>query len=257
MTSRDAVSPHNREDLFFRRIALAMAATIVAGFLVQFLAGRSTFAARPLVHVHGLIFMGWTALFSAQAWLATRGPLSLHRRLGKVAALWLIAMVPMGVWITADTVRLGVAPFFFRPQFFLIANPVNILLFAVLIIAALKLRRRTDWHKRLQIGAMACIMGPAFGRLLPSPLLIPYTFEIALIAGLIFPAIGALRDKRLDGRVHPAWWWSICLTLATIPIAHVIAATPLGDALYAAVTAGNPGASLPGMSYPVPPPPFR
>ena len=57
------------KDSFYFRSAVAMAIVIVAGFSMQFAMGRSTFAARPLVHVHGLIFMGWVAIFVTQSWL--------------------------------------------------------------------------------------------------------------------------------------------------------------------------------------------
>jgi hypothetical protein len=64
---------HGSSTGFFHNTAIIMALVIVAGFSAQFLMGRSTFSARPLVHVHGIAFMSWVALFVAQGWLATRG----------------------------------------------------------------------------------------------------------------------------------------------------------------------------------------
>ena len=253
-TSAPANQFKDSTDSFFRTIALSMAATIVAGFSMQFLAGRSTFAARPLVHVHGIAFMLWVGIFTTQVWLATRGPIALHRKLGWFAAGWIVVLVALGFLITIDVTQRGTAPFFFRPQFFLIANPLSALVFAALAWMAIRLRRQTDWHMRLQICAMAAILGPGFGRLLPMPLLIPYSFEAAGIAGLVFPIAGAVRDWRREGKVHPAWWWGVVAILAVIPVAHALAASPVGDALYAAVTAGYPGAAVSGMEFPPPPP---
>lgn len=242
-------------DSFFRTLAIMMALTIVAGFSMQYLAGRSSFAARPLVHLHGIAFMGWVALFVTQAWLATHGPIALHRRLGWIGAGWIALLVVMGSWISIDVTQRGTTPFFFQPQNFLIANPLSAIVFAALAWSAIRMRKHTDWHMRLHICAMTAIIGPGFGRLLPMPLLIPYAFEIAGLVGLVFPIAGMIRDTRKSGRVHPAWYWGVAAFLAVIPVSHIIANSALGDAIYAAVTAGHPGAVVPGLEFPPPPMP--
>ncbi|MCF8472484.1 MAG: hypothetical protein K9G27_06795 [Sphingomonadaceae bacterium] len=231
-------------DNFFRILAIIMAFTVVAGFSVQYLAGRSSFGARTLVHVHGLAFMAWVGLFVAQAWLATHGPISLHRRLG-----WILVLVLLGSVITIDVIQRGTTPFFFQPQNFLIANPFSAIMFAALAWTAIRLRRHTDWHMRLHICAMTTIIGPAFGRLLPMPLLIPYAFEMAGIVSLVFPVAGIVHDLRKYGHVHPAWYWGIAAVLSVIPVSHIVANSALGDAIYAAVTSGHPGADVPGMEF--------
>ncbi len=247
-------SAEKASNRFWLASAAAMVLVILAGFSLQFLAGRSSLAARPLVHIHGILFMGWVAIFAVQAWAATSGPITLHRRVGRLAMLWLPLLAIMGTWITIDVVQRGITPFFFQPQHFLIGNPLSLLVFLCLVGAALMLRRRTDWHMRLQISAMAALLGPGFGRLLPMPLMIPWSFEIAGLLGLIFPAAGALRDWRRDGRVHPAWWWGMVGIAAVVPLTQAIATSPLGDAIYRATVADHPGATVPGMAYPPPPP---
>ncbi len=242
------------EDRFFMRIAMAMALVIVVGFSLHYVMGRSTFAARPLVHLHGLAFMGWVALFVTQARLATSGPIELHRKLGWVGAGWMVLLIVMGLAITVDVTMRGTAPFFFRPQYFLIANPLSMFCFALITASAIRRRRQTDWHKRLHICGMAAIIGPGFGRILPMPLLVPHSFDIAVLAGLMFPLAGMVRDLRREGRVHPAWLWGTFAILATIPLAHVVAYSPMGDAIYASVTAGHPGANVPGLEFAPPPP---
>ena len=198
--------------------------------------------------------MGWVGLFVTQAWLATHGPISLHRRLGWVGAGWIVVLLVMGSWISIDVTQRGTAPFFFQPQHFLIANTLSAIVFAALAWSAIRMCRQTDWHMRLHICAMTAIIGPAFGRLLPMPLLIPYAYECAGIAGLVFPLVGMIRDRRKYGRVHPAWWWGIAAILAVIPVSHIIANSPVGDAIYAAVTAGHPGADVAGLEFAPPPP---
>lgn len=242
------------EDRFFMWTAMSMAFVIVAGFSLHFAMGRSSFGAPLIVHLHGLAFMGWVALFVTQARLATAGPIALHRRLGWIGAGWVILLVVMGLAITAHVIRQGSAPFFFRPQFFLIANPLSLFVFAALTTAAIRLRRQSDWHKRLHICGMAAIIGPGFGRILPMPLMGAYAFDIAVLAGLIFPLAGAVRDLRRDGRVHPAWVWGIAAIVAVLPLAHLLAWSPIGDAIYAAVTSGHPGAEVAGLEFAPPPP---
>ena len=241
---------------FFWRMALAMAIAVVAGFSLNFALGRSTFASPLIVHLHAVTFMGWVALFVTQARLGAFGPIEVHRRLGRFAALWVVVLIALGIVITVDRIQRGATPFFFRPQEFLLANSLGILVFAGLVWTAVRMRRRTDWHRRLQIGAMSAIMGPAFGRLLPIPLLMPYAFETAVVAGLVFPAIGMVRDRRALGRVHPAWWVAVLATLATLPLANLLASSSVGDAIYAAVTEGTPGAAVAGMAFGSPPPGF-
>lgn len=231
-----------------------MALVVVAGFSMQLFMGRSTFAARPLVHVHGIVFMGWLVLFTTQAWLAVQGPHSAHRILGRISAFWVALMMVLGFWITIDVVQRGIAAFFFQPQHFLIANPFDLVMFGVLIFAALRLRHQRDWHMRLQLCAMACLVSPGFGRLLPMPLLIPYAWDASVLCALLFPLAGVVRDLRHGIRFHTAYLWGICAAALPIPVANLVAPTALGDAIYAAVVAGHPGQDVPGLAFPPPPP---
>ena len=46
---------------------------------------------------------------------------------------------------------------------------------------------------------------------------------------IIFLLIGMLRDWRVQGRVHPAWLWSIVALLAVLLLSRVFAFSPIGD----------------------------
>ncbi|RYE58424.1 MAG: hypothetical protein EOP18_01190, partial [Rhizobiaceae bacterium] len=110
-----------RDTRFFEISAILMALVLVAGFSLNLAMGRSSFAAPAFVHAHGVIFFGWVGIYVAQTFLATRGPLKLHRRLGWVAAGWVAAMVAAGFAVIVWRIQMAQAPFFFRPQHFLIA----------------------------------------------------------------------------------------------------------------------------------------
>lgn len=238
---------------FAATMAIAMALVVLAGFSTQFLAGRSTFASPFRVHAHAVIFMGWVLIFVAQSWFATRGPMAFHRTLGWIAVGWMSLMVVAAMTVMLATTRNGTVPFFFQPQEFLIANPLSLLGFVGLTGAAVVMRRRTDWHARLHICGMTMIMGPAFGRMLPMPLLIPYAFESAGLAAALFPLAGAVRDRRALGRVHPAWWVGLAVLATIVVLPNLLAPTAFGDRLYAAAVAGHPGANIPGMEFAPPP----
>src|SRR6476620_11316445 len=241
------------DERFFLRAAIIMAITIVAGFSFQLAMGRSTFASPPRVHAHAILFMGWVAIYLLQNIFVATNRMHLHRRLGWIGAVWIFPMAFMGFYVTIAMVRQGYVPFFFRPLQFLIFDPVTVLAFAGLTIAAVTQRRRTQWHRRLHFCGMSLLLGPAFGRLLPMPLLEPWAWEASFTACLLFPAAGIIADLRRSGQVHPAWRYGVGAMLACLVLTEAITYSPVGTALYRVVTAGSPGASVPPLAFAPPP----
>ena len=242
-----------REQGFFLGGAIAMALVVAAGFSLQLAMGRSSFASPPLVHAHAIVFMGWVVLYLLQNSFVATGRMELHRRLGWLATGWVAAMLALGCMVTVAMVRRGQAPFFFRPQQFLVFDPVSLFGFAGLTAAAILLRRRTDWHRRLHFCAMALLLGPAVGRLLPMPLLVPWAWEATLATSAIFPLVGVTWDLRRSGKVHPAWGWGLTAMVGCLVLTEAITYSPAGDTLYRAVTAGSPGAAVAPLDFPPPP----
>ncbi|MES2289705.1 MAG: hypothetical protein V4530_08200 [Pseudomonadota bacterium] len=246
--------PVRRDDRFFLKMAIAMTAIVFLGFSFHLGMGRSTFARPWYVHAHAVVFMGWVVINLLQNVFATYGMTAWHRRLGWLATGWVAAMIVLGCTVTLALVRHGQVPFFFTPQQFLVFDPMTLFAFAGLTAAAVTLRRKTDWHRRLHFCAMTLMMGPALGRALPSPLFMPYAFEAIFVACLVFPLIGVIADIRRTGAVHPAWRWGIGTLFATLALIEVITFSPVGDALYRAATAGTPGAEIAPLEFP--PSPF-
>jgi hypothetical protein len=248
------------EERFFLRAAIVMALVAVAGFSFDLAMGRSTFHSPPLLHAHAITFMGWVFLYLAQNFFVASGRVELHRRLGWIGAGWIVAMVVLGTLVTVGMVRRGDVPFFFTPLQFLIFDPVIVYTFAGLTGAAIALRRRTDWHRRLHYCGMSLLLAPAFGRLLPMPLLMPWAYECMVAIVLIFPAVGMGSDFRRNGRVHPAWLWGISAIIGSLLPVELMTYSPAGTALYRAVTAGSPGSAVAPLAFPPPPwalPPVR
>lgn len=251
--AQQPMAPAAGDERFFLRAAILMAITIVSGFSFQYMMGRSTFGAPIRVHIHAFFFMGWVAIYLLQNIFVATGRMKLHRRLGWIAAFWIIPMVFMGCFVTAVMVRNGTVPFFFRPLQFLVFDPVTVFAFAGLTVAAVRLRRRTEWHRRLHFCGMSLLLGPAFGRLLPMPLMQPWAWEAAFAVCLLFPIAGMIADIRRSGHIHPAWHWGVGTMVAALFVTEAITYSPLGTSIYQEVTKGSPGASIAPLAFAPPP----
>src|SRR4051812_14218964 len=248
--SRLAVSA---DDRFFVRGAIIMALTIFAAFTFQHAMGRSSFASPPLVHAHAIIFMGWVAIYLTQNLLIGSGRVDIHRKLGWNALGWIFPMVLLGCLVTLAMLRRGQVPFFFQPLQFLVFDPMTLFAFAGLTLAAVAMRRETDWHRRLHFCGMSLLLGPAFGRLLPLPLLQPWAWEATFAAGMLFPLAGVVADLRRSGRVHPAWFCGIASMIGAFVLIEAITYSPIGTAIYNSVATGSPGASVDPLGFGTPP----
>ena len=241
--------PSAGDERFFLGSALLMALILVAGFSFHLLMGRSTFASPLRVHLHAILFMGWIAIYVTQNALVATDRVRLHRRLGWVAAGWAAAMLVSGFVVTVARIQAGTSPFFFQPLQFLIFDPLAVITFAGLTAAAVLLRRRTEWHRRLHFCGMAMLLGPGLGRLLPLPLLIPWAWEVLFAVTLLFPLAGMCADLRRSGRVHPAWHWGLGVMIASFLLTELLTYGPIGIPIYEAVTDGTAGATVPPLGF--------
>lgn len=199
------INPIARERLFFFVMALAIAATVVSGFSLQLAMHRSTFASPWWVHVHGLTFMGWLGIYLTQNWLAWRGDVVKHQRLGRIAAGYVGWMVLVGLSVNTIAAIQHRIPPFFETNVFLVMDWLTVLVFAGLTWAAVRLRGRTDWHRRLMLCGAIQVMTPGIGRLLPLPLMGTWLLWGIWAALLPFMAAAAIYDIRTRDRVHPAY----------------------------------------------------
>jgi len=234
---------------FFTIMAFVMAGVIVAGFSFNLAMGRSSFGLPLPFHVHGMIFMGWLGLYLAQVVTIASGNVALHRQLGRLAYVWIPAMVAAGTMIILVSARTSGGPFFFARNEFLVSNLAGLLVFGGLALWALRVRRHTGWHRRLLLVAMSILTGPGLGRLLPMPLFIPYAWPIAIGLTFVFPVIGMIADKRREGGVHPAYWWGLGIYAGVFALSMLLAWSPAGIAFTDWVVAGTPGAERPMEAF--------
>ena len=202
------MSAERRERLFFLVMAVAIAITVVAAFNLFRLAGFSSFGAPWWVHVHAVTFMTWIGFYVVQNALVFRNDIGLHRRLGRIGAVYAIWMVVVGLVLTPLTLAAGRSPPFFTPPYFLALDWMNIAAFGALFYAAVRNHRRTDWHRRLMLCATVCLIAPALGRLIVLSGN-EMTAPINVATLLAFVIVAMLFDWFNRGRVHPAYGWGV------------------------------------------------
>ncbi|MFN3370876.1 MAG: hypothetical protein ACK4Z0_05045 [Sphingomonadaceae bacterium] len=242
---------------FFLAAAAIMVAVVIGGFLNLWLQGVTSFAAPWPVHVHAVVFMGWVGLFALQVWLATRGPLALHRRLGWIAVAWIPLLLVVGTATIVRVMRLGTTPPMWTPAYFLVMNMMALVAFAILTAAAIRLRRETAWHRRLIFCGMAALAITPVNRLMPVAVLFAVMSLASAVAILLFPLAGMLSDWRRTGRVHPAWAWGLGALVLSGLATELIGRSAFAGAAVTSLAAGTPGADRPPLAWPgLGPPPI-
>jgi len=195
-------------------VPLAVGLAVFAGFAQTYYL-KIAFAqpALPLlVHLHGLLMSAWVVLFASQTWLVANHRVDLHRRMG-IAGVAMVALIPIVGSMTAiEAARLGHSPG--PPALVFLTVPLfDVAVFTALAVAALLLRRRTDWHRRLMLVATLNLLPPALGRFAPLYLHLPglpFAFGLTDLVLIGAATYDTLRHRRL----HPAFAWGIGLTLA-------------------------------------------
>lgn len=207
---------------FFTRMAWILSGVIVVAFAQHAALGRVDIPQVPVwVHLHALVMLAWLALLVTQNRLAGAGQLATHRRLGRIGALLVCALVALNAYTSVMALALHRWPPFFSASYFLALNAVDAAAFAGLIYLAIRHRRKTETHRRLMIGGTIVILEPAFGRLLPMPLIGGEIGEwLIMIIQLGIVATIAMHDRRTLARVHGA---TIGIA-ATVVVGHVLVA---------------------------------
>lgn len=215
-----ASGSYTADQPFFVRMAWILSAIIVVGFAQHAALGRVDIPAVPVwVHIHGLAMIAWLALFITQNRLAASGNIALHRKLGWTGAFLACAIVGLGSFAGVMALALGRTPPFFTDPFFLALTQIGVIAFGGLVLTGVVNRRDTETHRRLMIGSTIVILEPAFGRLLPMPIIGGDTGEWIIMAiQLGFVSAIALHDRKVLGRIHPA----TATVGVVVALAHVL-----------------------------------
>lgn len=218
---------------FYTWVAVGIFLVIFAGFARTYYL-KALFGTRALpllLHLHGLIFTLWFALFFIQVRLVARHRIDLHRRLGIIGAV----LAPLAACV-------AIAVSFHAGRRSYMANPGSLamnlrplaldfgssLTFVVLVAAGLYFRRRGDIHKRVMVLASCGLLFPAVGRFLE---LIPLRFLHAgglwemVVFTEITPILCIVYDTVKHRRLHPGFAWGGLGLLSSLPVFMVIGST--------------------------------
>jgi uncharacterized membrane protein YozB (DUF420 family) len=217
LTLGAAARGRSRDRRFFTGMAIAMIVTVFVGFAPTYYLGAA-FGARPLttlVHVHGAVATAWMLLFLTQAALVAAGRTDLHRRLGVAGAVLAVLLLVVGYLTAIEGARRGVTPPGGPPPLAFLAVPLfTLVVFAILVGAALYYRRRSETHKRLMLLATIAILTPAIARLrwmgLEGPVVPIGGTCLFVVACLVY-------DRLAHGRVHPAFLWGGIFVMVALP----------------------------------------
>lgn len=212
--------------VFYTGMAIAMAATVFAGFApTYYLKGYfSGPPLDPLVHVHGAFFTAWMLMFFTQTTLIAARRTDVHRRLGLAGVVLAIIVVILGIATAVSSIRLGRTPPGIDPRSFLVLPFGDILSFAVLTAAGISYRKQPEAHKRLMLLATIAMLDAAIARL-------PGLFTLGPIAFFavqdLFVLAGPVYDYVSRRRIHPAYIWGGLFIVVMQPLRLFLSQTPL------------------------------
>ena len=152
---------------FYIGLAVVAAIVVFAGFERTYYLKQYFGTPRLplLLHVHGLVFTLWLLLFFVQPLLVKFGRIDLHRQLGIAGGVLAGAMTVIIVVTSIEVTRPGFRAGPPAPLGFLSLPFINIGVFAILVAAGLRYRKKPETHKRLMTVATISILSAAFARL--------------------------------------------------------------------------------------------
>ena len=214
---------------FYAAFAIAIAVfTFVAFARTYYL--RHWFDVPPitvLLHIHSVVFTAWVVLFVIQTRLIAAQNYRTHMQLG-IAGIAVAALVVIFGYATA-IVSAGaprVRPMGMNSQQFVIVPLVAITFFAVFVTAAVAMRKRADFHKRLMTLAMIAVLGPPIARIIAITGMGQYFAAIQIAVPALALAWCVISDWRKYRIVHPVYSIGGAILLISMPIRIFIARTP-------------------------------
>lgn len=178
-----------------------------------------------LLHVHGVVMTGWVVLLAVQSGLVVAHRVTWHRRLGVFGACWAVLVVLLGSITTLHAAAREVhAQSESAPILVVIAGleVTQMLFFAGLVTAAILMRRRTDYHKRLMVLTIACMLPSVLSRL---P--VDFMSNRLILVGLNLFVIGCVAvDAWRHRRLHPAFASAGGLFLVVFNVGFFLFMTP-------------------------------
>ena len=230
----------DRAQRFYAGLALFGLAAVALGFSTTYFVpiARRTFAAPPVVHLHGLSAMLWLGLLLTQALLVRGRRTRLHMKLGQLGLPLAILIWSTGILTAAWAARRDLPAQGPVAETAFMGTVSGLSLFIAFVIAGYVSRRSAAAHKRWLALATIAVLWPAIFRWRH---LLPAMNRPDIVLGLFvadLPILAAmLRDRLRYGSVHPVWliggtFWFVEQGLE-IAVFDTLWSAPLGKALLA------------------------
>jgi hypothetical protein len=178
-----------------------------------------------LKHLHGIVMTSWFVLFFVQVRLVAAGNVRMHRKLGKLGALLALLVIYVGTTLGIESARSGASPAGIPPLVFLVLPLGEMVTFAILVAAAIALRKKAAYHKRLMLVATVAMLTPAIARL-PVDFIStngpPAFFGITDLIIIACIAFDTVKNRRL----HPAFAAGLALVIVVQVGRLVLSQTP-------------------------------
>jgi hypothetical protein len=243
---------------FYVWMHVACIATAFLGFLPTYWQplAAGAFKANPVVHLHGVVFFGWTLFALAQSALIPARRVRLHRGLGLAGVSLATLVTVFGLLAALNSVLVGIQTGEAEAaKKFLIVTVSLMATFAVLFGLGVANIARPEAHKRLMLLATISLLNAPVAR----PLLVwvvpvippeqaPVWINIPacwLSYLLVLPPM--IRDWRLRGRPHPVYAIGLPVLMlvaaAVVPLSETEAWMRIADGLVS--LAGETAAGAP------------
>ena len=157
---------HRRGDrnFFLLMVVVLLWLGILMGFVPDIIGrARAHHLFPAVVYFHGVVFVGWLGLLTAQVLLIRSRRVDLHRELGMAGTALYGAMVVLGI-VTSVVVDHELFATAHGDPSFLSIQLADMLAFSVVGGLAIALRKSPDAHKRLMILATIFIADAGFSR---------------------------------------------------------------------------------------------
>ncbi len=192
---------------FYVVLAVLMLLLIIVGFWPSYYGPLIQGAAEAplLLHVHGVIYIGWMALLSLQVTLAARGQIRTHRAVGSFGIgygvlVWIVGVI-VSFMAPAISVNSGGRTVDEAAAFMLIPLG-DMVLFGGFFIAAVVYRGQPELHKRLMLLATMAILFAAAFRLQNAGVSRP----AAIVVWYVPLVVMMVYDLVQRGRIHALYW---------------------------------------------------
>jgi hypothetical protein len=228
--------PVNRtiERVFYSGMAILLCVCVFIGFSpTYFQAGmmRAPLPS-PILHIHGAVFTLWMLLFVVQAALISARRVTWHRSFGTFAFCLPPIMIVLGVIAAIDALHRGVKIGPLDPSVSSAIPLIGIVVFAIVIYASWRARRRPDAHKRLILIATMGLIAAAFGRFPWDRIGLPPAAGAATGLGVLI-LILLIYELITIRRIHRSTMWAAPLVFASVALAVPIGMTPAWHAFAA------------------------